>query len=164
MKRWIAASTALGWSALIAGTQAYAQAEALSAAELRRCAAQVQELRAESARLIRVSEGLEARRPDLNRRLAELRVERETLNPEDLKAGLDFHARQERQQQDAIAFNAEMDTMKRDMRRINQVKRDYDRRCAKRSFHNDDLMALTEAERHAMLMGLSGVEVPYVDE
>lgn len=155
-----AAATAAGM--MLAAT-VQAQPGPLSVPELRRCAAQVQELRAESGRILAQNARNDLRRDALNQRSEALRSERARLSAEDLKSGLGFHDRNQRHRDELIAFNTEVEQLKRDIVAVDALKRDYQTGCASRPYRRSDLDALPETERNAMRRGLADVEVPYLD-
>lgn len=147
---------------VLAGAAA-AQEPALSREELSRCATQMQTLRAESTRLNTYNAQLDEQRIVINRRRAALDSERAGLDADDLAAGLEFRQRNKQHHEQALAFNAEIEQIKRDINAVNQLKNDYDGGCAQRSYRRSDLDSLPEAARHAMRTGLDGVQVPYLD-
>jgi hypothetical protein len=136
------------------------QPSALSAPALARCATQVQTLRAESARLLQTNAEYEVRRNTYNARSATLKAERDALKPDDLAASLAWKQAQQSHQALLVAFNADVEKLKSDIRAINVVKADYDVTCAGRPYRRQDLEAMPEAARNAMSSGLGGVQVP----
>lgn len=147
---------------LLAGA-AFANEAPLSPAELSQCAHRVQTLRNDAPRLNLVSERLEARRMQINRRGDNLRAAASGVDRTDLQAGLDLHTRRQQHNAEASAFNAEIEQFKREVNAINALKNDYDRSCAQRPFRRSDLAALPEPTRRAMQMGLADIVVPYLD-
>lgn len=153
----------LGLLLAVATCAAQAQSGPLSLPELRRCAAQVQELRTESSRIMRQHARNEQRRETYNQRSEALRNERASLSAEELRAGLDFHDRNQRHQDELKAFNTEIEQFKHEIIAVNVLKRNYEQTCASRPYRRSELDALPEAEREAMRRGLSDVQVPYLD-
>lgn len=149
--------------AVLACGSVQAELPPLTADGLARCAAQVQSLRAESQRLVQKNTQIDQRRNFINARTAALDAERAQLPPDQLAAGLDFHTRAKRHREETVAFNAEVEQFKREVIAVNQVKQDYDRSCANRSYRRKDLEAMPETARNAMRIGLSDVQVPYLD-
>lgn len=163
MKRW----TRPLLVCLIAGTAvpvaAQTQAPPLDASSLARCASQVISLREESARLIQKNTVLDQRRNQINQRSAAFDAERATLPADNLEAGLNFRQRLKQHQSETLAFNAQVETYKDEVRAVNAVKQDYDRSCANRSYRRADLDAMPAQAREAMRRGLSDVQVPYLE-
>lgn len=157
-----AAMVALALVANVAGAQQPQQQKppALAPDTLARCATQVQTLRQESARLMQTNAEYEVRRNAYNERTSTLKAERDQLGPEDLAGGLAWKQRQQEHQAQLVAFNADVEKLKTDIRAINVVKRDYDGACAGRPYRQEDLKALPESAQKAMSTGLGGVEVP----
>lgn len=133
---------------------------ALAADVLARCAGQMQTLRAESARLLRTNSEYEVRRNTYNERTATLKTERDALKPDDLAGGLAWKQAQQDHQAQLVAFNADVEKLKGDIRTVNKVKGEYDSTCAGRPYRKQDLDALPESARNAMNEGLGGVQVP----
>lgn len=165
MKRWmkpLAMAVAIGgWGTGSAWAQA--PVSKLTPTQLSRCANEVQRLRDESARLTQWNARLDARRDILNARARDLDAEEGTIAKDDLQRGLDYVTRRKQHQADALAFNAEIDQIRRDIATLNVVKDDYDRNCADRSYDRADLDRMPEGPRNAMRAGLEGVAVPYLD-
>lgn len=160
MKEWIGRSAL---AVLLATGSVRAEEAPLSVDALAQCATQVQHLRAESVRLKRRNSELDVQRSDINQRSAALQAERARLDPDDLEKGLDYRRRLQQHLADTRAFNAQVEQIRRDIDAVNTLKQDYDRDCAKRSYHRADLDALPAAAREAMRAGLAGVEIPYLD-
>lgn len=130
----------------------------LTKQELARCAARVRDLREESARLNETAARLDARRGALERRRA-------ALNDDTQDDGADGpHARWMHYNADAAALNDDVAQFRRDVERINRIKRGYRRECAGRPYSRSDLGALPEGLRAAMRAGLAGVRVPYAGD
>ena len=147
---------------LLVSMTASAEVPPLSLNELRACASQVQQLRSESIRLVELSPRNDLKRNTINARTAALKAERARLSADDLKAGLDFHQRNKAHHAETLAFNAEMAQYRNDVVAVNTLKSRYDQRCNGRPYRRSDLDALPEAERHAMQIGLSDIEIPYL--
>ena len=142
---------------------ALAEAPPLNRAELARCAAQVQTLRSDAPRLTQTSQTYDQRRQAINQRSAELRVLRDGVSPDDLAQGLAIRQQLQEHRERTIAFNAQVEQLKRDLIGLNALKQDYDRNCAKRSYRRSDLETLPPEQQSAMRAGLSGIAVPYLD-
>ena len=162
MDSWIVrAGAGLVFTLIATGANAQQKKPApLAPDALARCATQVQTLRQESARLLQTNSEYEVRRNTYNARSATLKAERDALTPDDLAAGLAWKQRQQEHQAQLVAFNADVEKLKTDIRAVNVVKREYDAGCAGRPYRQDDLKALPEPMRNAMTSGLGGVEVP----
>lgn len=160
MNGWKAAMAVLGVT--ITATT-YAGAPALTPDALARCASQVQSLREESSRLNQLNARYDGTRKLIDNRSAALQTERDALDPDDLAKGLDFRQRMQRHTDETIAFNAEIEQLKRDVSAIGALRTEYDQNCAQRPYRRADLDALPEAARNAMRAGLAGVQVPYLD-
>lgn len=166
MKRWIARGATLVALGLVTGT-AVAQAPAsqpppLSPDALARCATQVQTLRSDSAALTQKNAEYELRRKAINERSSTIKAERDALKPEDVDAGLALRDQIKQHTAQTLAFNADVEQLKREIEAVNVVKRDYDNNCANRPYRPADLETLPEASRNAMRAGLGGVQVPYI--
>jgi Skp family chaperone for outer membrane proteins len=168
MTRWIAPTlTAVAFT--LAAPHAAAQPDGaaqtapLAPDVLARCAAQVQQLREESARLAQKSAEVDVRRNAINERSAALKAERDALKPEDLQGGLTVRQHLQDHHAQTLAFNAEVEKLKGEIRQVNVLKRDYDGTCANRSYRRADLDALPESARNAMRVGLGGVQVPFIE-
>ncbi len=149
--------------ALTCSSPLLAEAPPLSRAELARCASQVQTLRHDAPRLTRTSIEYDQQRLAINRRSAELKTERDNVDPEDLERGLAIRQRLAEHRKRTLAFNARIEQLKRDLEAINALKQDYDRNCARRPYRRDDFEALPTDRQAAMRAGLAGVRVPYLD-
>lgn len=136
----------------------------LTSQDLARCAAQVETLRADSTTLTQRNAEYEVRRNAINARTAELRVERDAVNPDDLESGLAVRQKLSEQRERTLAFNADVARLRTDIQDLNALKRDYDSRCANRSYRRADLDAMPLSTREAMRAGLGGVQVPYLAE
>ena len=135
----------------------------MSPTELAACAQQVQTLRSDAPRLNAWSQQIEARRSTINARGDSLKLDAAQQQKNDLEAGIALHDRRQQHNAEASAFNAEIERFKREVNAINVLKNQYDRACSTRPFRRADLMALPEAQRRAMQMGLADVVVPYLD-
>lgn len=156
-----AAMVALALVAHVAGAQQpQKKSPALAPEALARCASQVQTLRQESARLLQTNAEYEVRRNAYNERSSTLKTNRDELEPDDLAGGLAWKQRQQEHQAQLIAFNADVEKLKVDIRALNVVKRDYDATCAGKPYRQEDLKALPKSAQNAMSTGLGGVEVP----
>jgi hypothetical protein len=156
--KWLVAA-----SGLILTPLAQADAAPLKPDELRRCASQVQQLRADSPRLSEQSLEIDRERQQINQQTAALKAEDERLKPDDLKAGLDLHQRRQRNQAQAAALNARLGRLRREIQALNLLKTDYDRNCSNRPYRRADLDTLPENARNAMRAGMSDVQVPYIE-
>jgi Skp family chaperone for outer membrane proteins len=163
MNRWIAPTLTALACALAAPGAAAQPAAPLAPDVLARCAAQVQQLREESARLTQKSAETDVRRNTINQRSAALKAERDALKPDDLEGGLAVRQRLQDHHAQTLAFNAEVEKLKTEIRQVNVLKGEYDAHCANRSYRRADLEALPEAARNAMRVGLGGVQVPYIE-
>lgn len=166
MTRWIAPTlAALAYAFLVphAAAQTAAQSAPLAPDVLARCASQVQQLREESTRLTQKSAEVDVRRNAINERSATLKAERDALKADDLEGGLAVRQRLQDHHAQTVAFNAEVEKLKTEIRGVNGLKRDYDGACANRSYRRADLDALPESARNAMRVGLGGVQVPYIE-
>lgn len=162
MTRWIA-PTLTAIACALAAPQAAAQSAPLAPDVLARCASQVQQLREESARLTQKNAEIALRRNAINERSAVLKAERDALKTDDAQGGLALRQRLQDHQAQTLAFNAEVENLKSEIRAVNVLKGDYDGTCANRSYRRADLDALPESARNAMRVGLGGVQVPYVE-
>lgn len=163
MIRWIA-PTLTTVACVLAAPHAAAQNTAPLAPDvLARCATQVQQLREESARLTQKSAEADVRRNAINERSAALKAERDALKSDDLEGGLAVRQRLQDHHAQTVAFNAEVEKLKTEIRAVNVLKREYDANCANRSYRRADLEALPESSRNAMRVGLGGVQVPYIE-
>ena len=163
MNRWTRPLLACLIASAALPAAAQAEAPPLDATSLARCATQVLSLRQESARLIQKNTVLDQRRTQINQRSDAFDAERAALDPDDLNAGLNYRQRLKQHQSETLAFNAQIEAYKDEVRSINTVKQDYDRNCANRSYRRADLEAMPESARNAMRRGLSDVQVPYLD-
>lgn len=160
--RIVRGSLGLGFAlSLLAANVAQAQTP-LSKEALSKCASQVQSLRDESARLTQKNAEVDLRRSAINERSAALKTERDNLKPDDLQGGLALRQSLQQHSLDTLAFNADVEKLKSDIRAVNEVKKDYDGNCANRSYKRADLDALPEAAQSAMRNGLGGVQVPFI--
>lgn len=150
--------------ALLLGLPAAAQdaAPPLNAAELGRCARQVQTLRQESLSLRQRTAALDSQRRDINLRGDSLREASSRLADDDLKGGLALHDRRIKLSGEAEHFNADIEALRNDIEAINAVRADYDRHCSQRRYSRRDLDALPAEEQAAMRAGLADVQVPYL--
>ncbi|MGB0954672.1 MAG: hypothetical protein ACPGZP_01585 [Panacagrimonas sp.] len=153
---------------LLVGAAAFAQApqssaSELSTSELVRCAQQVEILRREAPPMGQRYRQLDARRNFINQRTAALRAEASSGAGSDLDAHLDFEQRNLQHRQQTIAFNAELAAYVQEVRRIEGIKREYDRVCAGRPYRRSAFQALPPHLQAAMRAGLSDIRVPYVD-
>lgn len=148
---------------LISPVAVLANETPLSPVELANCAQQVQTLRSDAPRLSAWSEDLEARRARINARGDSLKLDVAQQQKDDLQKGLALHDRRQQHNSEAGAFNVEIERFKREVAVINGLKDRYDRECSTRPFRRSDLMALPEAQRRAMQMGLADVVVPYIE-
>ncbi len=142
---------------------AAAQTPPLSAEALARCAGQVQSLRAESARLNQKNQLIDDRRNAIEQGAANLATQAHAADTNDLKTGLARHDQLQRHNQNVLAFNAEVEQLKREIVAVNAVKLDYDRGCSNRPYRRADLERLPETARNAMRAGMADVVVPYLD-
>lgn len=163
MTRWILPAAA-ALSVLFASPSAWAEPAPLAADALARCATQVDSLRSESARLTQKNAEFDARRNSINARTASLRAERDQVPANDLQAGLAMREKLKEHHEQTIAFNASVETLKREIEAVNVLKREYDSQCANRPYRRADLEALPAAQQAAMRAGLSGVQVPYIGQ
>lgn len=167
MTRWIAPTlTAVAFTLaapLAAAQSGAAQPAPLAPDVLARCASQVQQLREESTRLQQKSAEIDVRRNAINERSAALKAERDALKADDLQGGLAVRQHLQDHQAQTLAFNAEVEKLKSEIRQVNVLKKDYDGTCANRSYRRADLEALPEASRNAMRVGLGGVQVPFIE-
>lgn len=147
------------WSAARAG-----DAEPLSAAELARCAGQVQQLRGESARILAENARLDTQRAGIEARRREIHEAASTQARGDLAAGLALSERRQNLNAEAIAFNGQIAQIRSDIAAVNQVKAAYESGCAQRPYRRRDLEQLPQAAQDAMRAGLADVEVPYTDK
>lgn len=151
-------------SALVGVSPARAdEAPALSREQLATCASLVKTLRAEAPRLTGQSQVYDQRRESINGRTAALQAERKTLDPDDLARGLDFRQRMQAHTAETIAFNEQVEILKREVVAINLSRDRYDRDCARRPYRRADLEALPPEDAAAMRAGLAGIQVPYLD-
>ena len=146
-----------------AHAQPSSSAPALSAEALARCAAQVQTLREESTRINQKNAEYDIRRKAINERTVMLKAERDSPQAKELEPGLAFRKSLEEHHAATLAFNAEIEQIKRDIVAVTALKQDYDTSCANRSYRRADLDAMPEAARTAMRAGLGDVQVPYLD-
>lgn len=155
---------ALFLAGLLASAAAQAETPPLTAQDLARCAAQVETLRTDSITLTQKNADYDVRRNTINARSAALKAERDAVNPDDLEAGLAVRAKLKEHHDQTVAFNADVEKLKVDIRNLNALKKDYDDRCANRPYRRADLQAMPEAAQAAMRAGLGGVQVPYLAE
>lgn len=141
-----------------------ADAAPLTALDLARCAAQVETLRTDSATLTQKNAEYDLRRATINARSAALKAERDAVKADDLEAGLAVRAKLKEHYDQTVAFNADVEKLKVDIRNLNALKKDYDDRCANRSYRRADLEAMPASAQAAMRAGLGGVQVPYLAE
>ncbi|MGQ0698976.1 MAG: hypothetical protein ACT4PZ_12130 [Panacagrimonas sp.] len=154
---------ALALTASLTCGAAQTQAPALSAEQLARCAGQVQSLRDESARIHTLNAQHDRTRDAINARSAALKAERNTIDPDDLDAGLNLRERLAQHTANTLAFNAEIAKIRGEINAVSALKDEYDRNCAQRPYRRTDFDSLPEAARNAMRAGLSGVQVPFLD-
>ena len=64
---------------------------------------------------------------------------------------------------EARAFNAEIERIKDEIRAINVVKQQYAANCAQRSYRRSDFERLSPQAQAAMRAGMGGIEVPYTE-
>lgn len=147
-----------------ASSSAFADAGALTRDELNRCAAQVQTLRSESARLTSESFDANAQKSAYDARSMQLRAEAEALAPDDIKGSLALAEKQKRHNADLAAFNDRIALLRRQITEINAVRTQYDQNCSNRPYRRTDFHGMPEASQQAMRAGLSDVAVPYFDE
>lgn len=150
---------AAAWSAAPA-----ADDQPLSAAELARCANQVQQLRGESARILSENSRLDTQRAGIEARRREIRSDAMTRSRGDLAAGLALSERRQSLNAEATAFNGQIAQIRSDIAAVNDVKAAYESGCAQRPYRRRDLEQLPQAAQDAMRAGLGDVEVPYVDK
>lgn len=150
-------------TAVLGSGVAQAQDQALTREALARCAGQVQTLREEAPRLTQLNASYAEKRRVINARTAALQAERKTIDPDDLAKGLDYRQRMQQHSSETLAFNADIEQLKREVVAIDALKTDYDRNCAQRPYRRSDLETLPESARNAMRAGLSGIQVPYLD-
>lgn len=148
---------------LTAAAIAHAESQPLTLPELQRCASQVQQLRQDSARLTQQSSQLAAERDAINQRSAALTAEDARTAQTDLKNGLALHQRRMDNQAQAVALNARLAPLHREIDSLNLLKADYDRNCSGRPYRRAELDTLPEAQRVAMRAGMSDLRVPYID-
>lgn len=161
MNAWIIRMAIL--AGMTATGAAQAEATPLSADGLARCASQVQNLRTESVRLIQQSSSFDAKREAINRRTQNLDAQAAALDPNDMAGSLELAEVRKRHNQETMAFNAQVEQLRREIVSVNQVKHDYDSNCSDRPYRRADLDRLPEPARNAMRIGLSDVSVPYLD-
>ncbi|MEQ1438593.1 hypothetical protein AAG565_04450 [Fontimonas sp. SYSU GA230001] len=137
--------------------------EPLSAAELARCAQQVQQLRAESARILADSARLDAQRGRIDERRRRIEADAATPDRGDLAQRLALSDRRQQLSAEATAFNARIEQLRGEIASINAVKLDYERGCAQRPYRRRDLERLPQAAQEAMRAGLDDVRVPYIE-
>lgn len=135
----------------------------LDRAALNSCATQVHNLRVESIRLTQKNSELEPRRRAINERSAALKAERDAVPADDFDRAMAVRQSLQEHHAQTLAFNAQIEQLKREIVAVNTLKQDYDRACANRPYRRSDLAALPEAQRTAMQAGLDGVQVPYLD-
>lgn len=153
----------LGTGLWAATLPASAEVPPLSRDALMRCALQVQTLRVDAPRLTQTSYDYEQRRQAINQRSVVLKAERDRVPADDLEQGLAIRQQLQQHRDETIAFNAQVEQLKRDIQAINLLKQDYDRGCAQRPYRRSDLESLPGEQQAAMKAGLSGIRVPYLD-
>lgn len=153
-----AALSGLGTLSTVSANEVPLDREALNA-----CATQVHNLRVESIRLTQKNSELEPRRRAINERSAALKAERDAVPGDDFERSLAVRKSLQEHHAQTLAFNAEVEQLKREIVAVNALKQDYDRSCANRPYRRSDLAALPEAQRGAMQTGLNSVQVPYLD-
>ncbi|MGB0218980.1 MAG: hypothetical protein ACPGJF_06570 [Sinimarinibacterium flocculans] len=149
-------------SLLVAGS-AWAQSEPLDADALARCAQQVQQLRSEAPRLLARNAQLDEQRESIQQRQRALAAEAKGIGSEDLNAGLGYSERRRALNDEARAFNAEIERIRDEIRAINVVKQQYAANCAQRSYRRSDFERLSPQAQAAMRAGMDGIEVPYTE-
>lgn len=147
-----------------AGSAGAEDAAPLSAAELARCASQVQQLRGESVRILAENARLDTQRAGIEARRREIKDDAITRPRGDLAAGLELSERRQNLNAEATAFNGRIARIRSDIAAINEVKAAYESGCAQRPYRRRDLEQLPQAAQDAMRAGLADVEVPYTDK
>lgn len=132
-------------ASVVATSQATEAEQPLTPGELAKCAVQVQQLRAESARLNQQAAANNIRRDEL---AAMLNTQNKPVDD------LISYNRQ------ASAFNQTMVDFRQEVAEINTVKQNYDAQCANRSYRRSELNALPPEQANAMRTGLADVRVP----
>lgn len=151
-------------SGLLLAAGVRAEPGPLTAQDLARCASQVETLRADSDLLTQRNFEYDVRRKAINERSAALKAERDNVDPTNLAAGLAVREKLKVHHEQTLAFNADVERLRRDIHALNALKKDYDSRCAGRPYRRADLEAMPESARTAMGGGLGGVRVPYIEE
>lgn len=152
-----------GLCAALSAQVAHAQAEPLGAEALAQCAQQVRHLRSEAPRLLARNAQLDVQRESIQQRQRAMTAEAQGIGSEDLKAGLDYSERRRVLNDEAKAFNLEIERIKNEIRAINAVKQQYAANCAQRSYRRSDFERLDPEAQAAMRAGLEGIEVPYTE-
>lgn len=141
----------------------HAEGTPLTHDQLQQCATQVQQLRADSARLTRASFDANAQKSAYEARAQALQAEGAALAPEDVQALTDLNARRQRHNQDLLAFNAQIQQLRSAITALNAVHTEYDRNCSNRPYRRSDFNGLSPTAQQAMRAGLADVTVPYLD-
>lgn len=157
--RWATLATGL-----VLASAVQAEPGPLTAQDLARCAAQIETLRTDSELLTQRNIDYDVRRQAINARSAALKAERDNVDPANLEAGLAVREKLKVHHDQTLAFNADVEKLRRDINALNALKRDYDSRCAGRPYRRADLQAMPESARTAMGGGLAGVRVPYIEQ
>ncbi|QHS08774.1 hypothetical protein [Sinimarinibacterium sp. NLF-5-8] len=133
----------------------------LDASQLQVCAEQVQRLQQESPVLLAQSQQSQIKLQGLLQR-------RRALNDaagggdESLQAYLTPQQQRAQLDRDIGAFNHQVDDLRARIAALDALKRDYDQRCAGRSYRRSDFAQLSDARQAAMRAGLAQVRVPYL--
>lgn len=157
---WKGVAVCVAWATT---TSAWA-AETLTADELAHCAGQVQRLRTESPLLLERNARAEKERQRIDDARQDLEASVANAAGGELASGLAAHDRRARLNADAQVLNAQVAQLRGDIARINAVKRDYETRCAQRSFRSADLAQLPADAQAAMRAGLDDVQVPFIED
>ena len=142
---------------------AHAQPQPLSAEALARCASKVEHLRSEAPRLLARSDAADVQRESIRQRQQAMSEEARGIGSDDLRAGLDYSERRRLLNEEARAFNAGIEGLRREIDAINVVKQQYHAQCAQRPYRRADFERLSQAAQAAMRAGLEGIEVPYIE-
>ncbi len=156
------AQTRAHTQAQIRAQQPQTQSAALSAEALAQCAQRVQQLRSEAPQLLARSERLDLQRKSIQQRQRVLAEQAGGIANDDLRAGLDYSERRRVLNDEAEAFNLDVERIRDRIAAINVVKQQYDAGCAQRPYRRADFERLSPAAQAAMRAGLDGIEVPYI--
>lgn len=164
MKSPLHAGTAFALAVSAALSAAHAgEVEPLSTAELAGCASRIQQLRAESSRILADNARFDAQRVRIDERRRQIDAEATAQGRGDLAKGLTLSERRRQLNAEATSFNARIEQIRRDIGAINEVKLDYEQACAQRPYRRRDLAQLPQPAQDAMRAGLDDVQVPYIE-